>query len=150
MFSLQHYNYTLPEKRIAQKPSPKRDCSRLLWLRRNSGEMSHHRFKDLTELLLPTDLLVVNNTKVIPARLEGKKETGGQVEVLILKYPDGRAGNDIGIENKQWFVNASSRLPNVRKSGLGFCLIKDRQGRSSKMPTTSLLFVFSAITGLSI
>jgi S-adenosylmethionine:tRNA ribosyltransferase-isomerase len=113
MFSIQHYNYDLPEKRIAQKPSQKRDRSRLLWLRRNSGEMSHHRFKDLTELLLPTDLLVVNNTKVIPARLEGKKETGGQVEVLILKYPDTRAGGDIGIEKKtvvcECLIKASKR-----------------------------------------
>lgn len=113
MYLTQHYDYDLPEKRIAQTPSQKRDCSRLLYLHRDSGEMSHHRFKDLTDLLLPSDLLVVNNTKVIPARLEGKKETGGHVELLILKYPDTQAKDGTGIEKKrvvcECLIKASKR-----------------------------------------
>ncbi len=89
MYLLSDYNYYLPEKRIAQIPVEKRDESRLLRMDRNTGAVSHHCFRDIENLLRSDDLLVINNTKVIPARLKGKKETGGKVEVLILDYYQG-------------------------------------------------------------
>lgn len=89
MYCLSDYDYDLPEGQIAQVPCPSRSGSRLLRLDRKSGQLSHHRFYELIDLLNSGDLLVVNNTRVIPARLMGKKETGGQVEVLIIDYATG-------------------------------------------------------------
>ena len=67
------FEYPLPSDRIALYPSEKRDQSRLLRLVRASGRISHHRFAELPELLTPRDLLVLNNTKVFPARLIGNR-----------------------------------------------------------------------------
>ena len=89
MFKLSDYAYHLPEERIAQTPCGNRSESRLLHINRASGRIAHHRFKDLVTLLRDDDLLVINTTKVIPARLFGKKETGGSVEVLILDFASG-------------------------------------------------------------
>lgn len=89
MYCLDDYDYHLPEEQIAQNPCPTRSSSRLLRLDRKKEQLSHHRFHELLDLLNPGDLLVVNNTRVIPARLLGKKETGGRVEVLIIDYTHG-------------------------------------------------------------
>ena len=86
MYALTDYNYFLPEDLIAQKPVTQRNLSRLLHLEKTSGEISHHQFSALTDLLKKGDVLVVNNTKVIPARLFGRKETGGKIEILIINY----------------------------------------------------------------
>jgi len=86
MFSLTDYNYSLPEDLIAQKPVSQRDRSRLLHLDRKNGNLSHHYFYELEEFLSPSDIIVVNNTEVIPGRIFGKKETGGKAEILILNY----------------------------------------------------------------
>jgi len=84
------FNYNLPKKYIAQQPAQRRDQSRLMVVDRNSKEISHHHFFDLPELLNKGDVLVLNNTKVFPARLWGsKKETGGKIEVLLLKQMKG-------------------------------------------------------------
>ena len=85
-YSLSSYDYDLPQERIAQAPAEKRDASRLLRLDKDSGQTSHLQFIQLPDLLNPGDLMVVNNTKVVPVRLLGKKETGGKVEALILDY----------------------------------------------------------------
>ncbi|MBD5478966.1 MAG: tRNA preQ1(34) S-adenosylmethionine ribosyltransferase-isomerase QueA [Lachnospiraceae bacterium] len=78
--------FELPEELIAQDPLADRSASRLLVLHKDSGETAHRIFKDITQYLKPGDCLVLNNTKVIPARLIGKKEdTGAAVEVLLLK-----------------------------------------------------------------
>ena len=80
------FDYDLPQERIAQTPAEPRDSSRLLVYHRDSGEREHCIFHDLPQYLRKGDLLVVNQTKVIPARIFGKKdETGGQVEVLLLR-----------------------------------------------------------------
>ena len=80
------FYFDLPEELIAQDPLEDRSSSRLLMLNKESGETSHHIFKDVIEYLNPGDCLVLNNTKVIPARLLGVKEdTGAAVEVLLLK-----------------------------------------------------------------
>jgi S-adenosylmethionine:tRNA ribosyltransferase-isomerase len=90
MYSLSDYDYTLPPERIAQTPTVRRDGSRLLVLGRGSGAVAHRIFNDLVAYLEQPDVLVVNNTEVIPGRLMGRKTTGGKVEVLILDYAGGR------------------------------------------------------------
>ncbi len=85
-YSLSAYDYDLPQERIAQVPAQQRDASRLLQVNRITGQTNHLHFSDLPGLLRSGDLLVVNNTKVVPVRLQGKKETGGKVEALILDY----------------------------------------------------------------
>jgi S-adenosylmethionine:tRNA ribosyltransferase-isomerase len=82
------YSYLLPPKLIAQTPAHPRDLSKLLVIDKNTGALSHHIFRELPELLKPTDVLVFNNTKVFPARLHGTKSSGGHVEVLLLKEQD--------------------------------------------------------------
>ena len=83
---LSDFDFDLPEELIAQHPSEKRDGSRLLVLHKNTGEIEHKHFFDIINYLKPGDVLVRNNSKVIPARLFGiKKDTGANVEVLILK-----------------------------------------------------------------
>lgn len=83
---LEEFDYYLPEELIAQHPVDKRDESRLLVLHKNSGEIEHKHFFDIIDYLHEGDVLVRNNSKVIPARLYGtKEETGAKVEVLILK-----------------------------------------------------------------
>lgn len=80
------FDYDLPEELIAQTPLKKRDTSRLMVLDKETGDVEHKHFYDILDYLKPGDVLVRNNTKVIPARLYGlKEETGGHVEVLLLK-----------------------------------------------------------------
>ena len=77
------FAYDLPPELIAQHPLPERDAGRLLHLDSSSGEVAHRQFRDILELLRPDDLLVFNDTRVIPARLWGRKASGGRVEILI-------------------------------------------------------------------
>ncbi len=79
------FDYYLPPELIAQTPLEKRDDSRLLVLDRQSGSISHKTFRDVLDYLDAGDLLVVNDTRVLPARLLGRRETGGKVEALLLK-----------------------------------------------------------------
>jgi S-adenosylmethionine:tRNA ribosyltransferase-isomerase len=82
------FDYHLPESSIGQTPAEPRDSSRLLVLHRDSGEVEHRIFRDLSLILHPGDLLVLNRTRVIPARIFAKKETGGHVELLLLRRRD--------------------------------------------------------------
>ena len=77
------FDFDLPDEQIARFPAEERTGSRLLCLDGNSGEIAHRQFADIEGFLNPGDLLVMNNTRVIPARLFGRKETGGKLEVLI-------------------------------------------------------------------
>ena len=77
--------YNLPEELIAQTPLQQRDSSRLLTLDRQTGEVSHRHFYDILEYLQPGDCLVMNDSRVLPARLLGHRPTGGAVEVLLLR-----------------------------------------------------------------
>ena len=80
------FYFELPEELIAQAPLKDRDASRLLVLHKESGRIEHRHFRDLKEYLSPGDCLVLNDTKVLPARLIGEREgTGGKVEILLLK-----------------------------------------------------------------
>ena len=83
---LHEYDYNLPPELIAERPAKPRDHCRLMVLSRSTGQIEHKMFVDIAELIAPGDLLVVNNTKVIKARLLGrKKDTGGKVEGLLLR-----------------------------------------------------------------
>ena len=79
------FNYHLPQESIAQTPAEPRDSSRLLVLHRESGKIEHRLFSDIGDYLRPNDILVVNQTRVIPARIFAHKETGGKVELLLLR-----------------------------------------------------------------
>lgn len=82
---LSDFDFELPPAQIAQAPLPERDASRLMTLGRSTGAVGHHRFSELPGLLRPGDLLVLNDARVIPARLLGRKaKTGGQVELLVI------------------------------------------------------------------
>lgn len=104
------FNYELPEELIAQVPLEKRDESRLMVLNRKKQTIEHKTFKDIIDFLEPGDCLVRNNTKVIPARIYGKKETGANVEFLLLNNIEGdiwesivRPGNKLHIGTKVIF-----------------------------------------------
>jgi S-adenosylmethionine:tRNA ribosyltransferase-isomerase len=101
-------DYELPEVLIAQSPAEPRDASRLMVVDVRRGTISHHTFRDLPRFLLPGDALILNETKVLPARLEARKPTGGEVELLFLR--------DLGPDRGAWEVLArpSKRL----KAGL--------------------------------
>lgn len=85
MLKLSQFDYNLPEEIIAQEPADPRDSSKLLLADRSTNQISHHHFYNLPELLKSGDILVRNNTKVIRARLHGRKTTGGNVEILLNK-----------------------------------------------------------------
>ena len=104
------FDYELPEELIAQTPIKKRDESRLMVLDRKEKSIEHRKFKDIIKYLRPGDVLVRNNTKVIPARLYGKKETGANVEFLLLNNIEGdiwecivRPGNKLHVGTKVIF-----------------------------------------------
>ena len=104
------FNYNLPEELIAQTPKEKRDESRLMVLDRNKQTIEHHTFKDIINYLKPGDCLVRNNTKVIPARIYGRKETGAKIEFLLLNNIESdiwetivRPGNKLHIGTKVIF-----------------------------------------------
>ena len=87
---LEDFDYYLPEELIAQTPLVKRDESRLLVLDKETGKIEHKKFYDITDYLTPGDTLVLNDTKVLPARLIGtKEETGAVIEILLLKNIEG-------------------------------------------------------------
>jgi S-adenosylmethionine:tRNA ribosyltransferase-isomerase len=83
------FDYDLPPELIAQEPLPERDASRLLVLDRRTGAVAHHAFRDLPSLLDPGDLVVVNRSRVVPARLLGTRPGGGKAEVLLVRSRGG-------------------------------------------------------------
>lgn len=95
------FDFELPPDRVAQAPLAERDASRLMRLDRASGRIEHHRFRELPELLAPGDLLVLNDTRVMPWRLRGRRTTGGAVECLLV-----RLDGDVG----EAFVKPSKKL----------------------------------------
>ncbi len=94
---LSEFDYTLPEGLIAQTPAEKREVSRMMVLGVNDKTIMHKHFYDIVDLLDENDVLILNNTKVIPARLYGYKETGAKIEVFLLKEGENRA-------DKEWEV----------------------------------------------
>jgi len=90
MFRASDFDYSLPAGQIAQHPLPDRAASRLLVLHRVGGALRHAQFRDIVDLVAPEDVLVLNVSRVIPARLHGMREAGGQAEILLVReLPDG-------------------------------------------------------------
>src|SRR5258708_30673685 len=90
MYRASDFDYSLPPELIAQEPLPDRAASRLLVVDRGSGDMRHRRFADLLALVAPGDVLVLNVSRVIPARLRGTRDGGAAAEPLLLReLPDG-------------------------------------------------------------
>jgi len=92
------YQYHLPSRLIAQEPPRRREDSRMMLLSRHTGEVRHERFRHIGEQLREGDLLVVNDSKVFPARILGRKESGGRVELLLLQPADGAGSPREGID----------------------------------------------------
>jgi len=108
IYRLENYAYDLPTELIAQKPARERDGSRLLSVKRATGDISDSYFFDLPSLLREGDLLVVNDARVTPARLYGQKETGGRVEILVLDHPARPPKND---QETRWCLVKASKRP---------------------------------------
>lgn len=94
IYDIEQYDYVLPQECIAQEPTFERDQSRLLVMDCTNDSIEDKGFGDILELLKPGDLLITNDTKVFPARLLGKKTSGGKVELLVLEYPNESASKD--------------------------------------------------------
>ncbi len=125
------YDYELPESLMAHVPAEKRDESRLLHLNRRTGEVSHLGFRDVQTLLGPGNLLILNDARVIPARLRTRRATGGRVEVLLVRPEDGDA---TGLATGRWLamVSAGGRLREgetltLEGTGARLCLIERRE-----------------------
>jgi len=121
---IKDFEFDLPEGLIAQYPLPERDSSRLMTLSRSTGEFSHASFRDLPDFLRKGDLLILNDTKVLPARLIGKKSSGGKVEVLLierlLKTDDGREEWACLIRNSKGLKEGSFLFFNTEAEVRGF------------------------------
>lgn len=100
--TLDDFNYNLPEELIAKYPTEKRDEAKMLVVDKITGDMVHKHFYDFIDYLNPDDVLVLNNTKVIPARLLGKKETGANIEIFLTRY--------LGNNDWQAIIRNSKRL----------------------------------------
>jgi len=103
---LSNFSYTLPDELIAQHPTEHRDESRLMVLHRKTGEIEHKMFSDLKDYFDEGDVMVINNTKVFPARLWGNKEkTGAKIEVFLLRElnPESRLW-DVLVDPARFFV----------------------------------------------
>ena len=134
---LSDFDYALPEELIAQDPVTPRDASRLLVLPEGGGEPRHRTFSELDALLAPGDLLVFNDTKVIPARLVGRKASGGKVELLLCEPLEGGLGRRwraMGQASKPIRAGAVVELDGLTArvdavEGEGFYLVSlDREG----------------------
>ena len=108
MYRIEEYDYELPVELIAQEPAVKRDESRLLCVKRQTGEIVNYRFFELPSLLKAGDLLVVNDAKVVPARIYGHKETGGQVEILVVEHAVRPLNKD---QDRRWCLVKASKRP---------------------------------------
>ncbi|MEO8354705.1 MAG: tRNA preQ1(34) S-adenosylmethionine ribosyltransferase-isomerase QueA [Chloroflexota bacterium] len=109
------FDYNLPESSIAQTPAEPRDSSRLLVLHRDTGTLEHKAFRDVSDYLRAGDLLVLNQTRVIPARIFARKETGGRVELLLLRRRNELTwealvgGKGLRIGRKVWLESDEAR-----------------------------------------
>ena len=123
------FDYDLPPEFIAQTPVEPRDASRLMVLDRETGNVEHRIFRDLPDCLRAGDVLVLNETRVIPARLHARKQTGGRVEILLLK-PIGPVAWEALIGGKG--VRLGSRLSVEGREGLG-AIVRAELGDSRRV-----------------
>lgn len=118
MFSINDYDYLLPADLIAQEPLAARDQSRMLVLNRECQSLSHSRFSHLSEWLSDQDVLILNNTRVFPARLRGHKASGGKVEVLLLAPPIFRDNGGTPLRAEARALCRSSKAPRIGQNFL--------------------------------
>ncbi len=116
---LKNFDYDLPGKFVAKYPSPSREDSRLLHLSRESGSIEHRKITDLPRLLRPGDLLVLNDTKVRPWRLFGRRASGGRVEFLFLRQERGNDFTAMVSANRPLAEGEKIFLPGGREAALG-------------------------------
>ena len=102
IISIKEYDYELPKELIAQTPSEKRENCRMMVLDKSNQTIEHKHFYDITDYFDENDVIVLNNTKVIPARLFGRKNTGAHIEVFLLKQ--------IGEKTWEVLINPSKRV----------------------------------------
>ncbi len=107
-WKLSSYDYKLPQYLIAQHPAPKRDQSRMLFLDRKSGKISNRNFTEIVSLLPESSCLVINNTKVLPARIPGKRQSGGKIEALLIE--ENNNGDWSAIVRKAGRIKQGERL----------------------------------------
>ena len=107
---VEEFDYHLPTSLIAQYPSSQRGETSLMVLHRQNGVIEHRGFGDITQYLNSADLLVMNNTRVLPARLVGKKETGGRIEMLLIPSWNGRKGEWQALINATGKVKLGTRI----------------------------------------
>lgn len=124
------FDFYLPEQYIAQYPSDKRDESRLLTYDRQSGQIKDCIFKDIVSEISKNDFLVINNTKVLKARILGRKKTGGKVEILVLKITSAKECEAITRGNlkkgdKIFFDSYSAEVFDIRPSGKRHIIFSD-------------------------
>ena len=115
LFLLESYDYFLPEERIAQCPADKRDHSRLLFLDRKTGKFADYTFEKIVELIPDNALIIANNSKVIPARIMGQRQSGSKIEMLFLEPApliDKRALTD-----KKALINKTAPVDTAQKDG---------------------------------
>lgn len=132
MLKLQDFDFDLPKNLIAQKPSSPRDACRLMVLRRDKKTIKHDRFFNIYKYLEPGDILVLNNSKVIPARLWGEKESGGRVETLLLRQ----------IDTKKWECLVGS-VPTNRQKDLKIFFSKKLKGKIIERKTDTAVIKFN-------
>jgi S-adenosylmethionine:tRNA ribosyltransferase-isomerase len=121
MYRIEEFDYDLPPALIAQWPAASRDGSRLLFVERERRRFSGHLFSDLPALLKSGDTVVVNDTKVVPARLFGQKATGGRIELLVLDHPAVQSDDS----RSRWCLVRSSKHP---KMGQALAFGSDAKG----------------------
>ncbi len=129
-FTLNAYDYHLPKQNIAQQPAEKRENSRLLVVDRKTSAISHTTFSNITNYLSSRDMVVLNDTKVFPARLFGKKETGGKAEIFLLGFPKPlpQAAHDGFQQSEVTALVKSSKRPKVESKIIInehlYCIVK--------------------------
>lgn len=128
---IEEFDYSLPVELIAQHPLPRRDQSRLMVLKRREGCWEHRIFTDLPQYLSPGDLLIINDTKVLPVRLLGRKASGGKIEILLVKEIKNGEKSAAKHNFSEW-------------SHLWECLVKG----SSKLHENTVLFFKGDIQGM--
>ncbi len=124
-YTLDDFDFNLPEELIAQRPTEARDESRLFVLKRNTGEFIHTYFCSLADYIIPGDLLIFNDAKVIPARIIMEKATGAMIELLLLEHVS--AGIWAAICNRMKRIRKGDILVPVRDRSIS-CIVKDKQG----------------------
>jgi len=119
--NIESYDYQLPEKNIAQIPAENRDGSRLMVVDSKSGDLHDKKFLDIVDYFSPNDLIILNDTKVFPARLLGHKTTGGKAELMLLYYPFFLGQNQS--ENGYFKADAKGLIRSSKRPGIGSKII---------------------------